>query len=394
MKNNKQIRERSILLLRWCLAAILLTGHAAAYAQNSRERALSAQEARQWAAQLAEAWKDSLRTAYAETLATQQLQIDSLTMPLHWELIGSEPADGRALFISLHGGGGAPKAVNDSQWKNQWRLYHPANSVYLCPRAPVDAWNMHFLAGIDEFYRRIIQMAVACFNVNPNKVYLMGYSAGGDGVWRLAPRMADSWAAASMMAGHPGDVSLLNLRNTPFMIWCGEQDAAYDRNKRCQERINEMDSLHRADTEGYVFEGHIVKGKGHWMDLEDAAAVEWMASHKRNPYPTKIVWRQEEELHQHFYWLSAPKEEMVRGKEVRVALRGNTISIERCDYQKLTICLNDEMVNLDKPVKVVCQGRTLFKGKAKRHAATLRHTLSERGDPAYMFPAQLTVRMR
>ena len=79
---------------------------------------------------------------------------------------------------------------------------------------------------------------------------------------------------------------------------------------------------------------------------------------------------------------------------MRVALRGNTISIERCDYQKLTICLNDEMVNLDKPVKVVCQGRTLFKGKAKRHAATLRHTLSERGDPAYMFPAQLTVRMR
>ena len=381
------------MIFRWWLAVILLVMPTGIYAKDKSERALSAQASQQMAAMLKEAWKDSLRTAFAETLASQRLQIDTLTMPLHSELIGDEPADGRALFISLHGGGGAPKALNDSQWQNQWRLYHPANSVYLCPRAPVDAWNMHFIGGIDDFYRRIIQMAVACFNVNPNKVYLMGYSAGGDAVWRMAPRMADTWAAASMMAGHPGDVSLLNLRNTPFMIWCGEQDAAYDRNKRCQERINEMDSLHRADADGYIFEGHIVKGKGHWMDLEDAAAVEWMARHERNPYPTKIVWRQEEELHQHFYWLTAPKEELARGKEVRAELQGNTINILRCDYTELTIGLNDEMADLDKPVKIVHQGRTLFKGKAKRHASTLRNTLAERGDPAYMFPTQVVVRV-
>ena len=381
------------MIFRWWLAAMLLVMPTGIYAKDKSERALSAQASQQMAATLKKAWKDSLHTAFAQTLATQRLQIDTLTMPLHWELIGDEPADGRALFISLHGGGGAPKALNDSQWQNQWRLYHPANSVYLCPRAPVDAWNMHFIGGIDDFYRRIIQMAVACFNVNPNKVYLMGYSAGGDAVWRLAPRMADTWAAASMMAGHPGDVSLLNLRNTPFMIWCGERDAAYDRNKRCQERINEMDSLHRADADGYIFEGHIVKGKGHWMDLEDAAAVEWMARHERNPYPTKIVWRQEEELHHHFYWLTAPKEELARGKEVRAELQGNTINILRCDYTRLSIGLNDEMVDLDKPVKIIYQGRTLFKGKAKRHASTLRNTLNERGDPAYMFPSQVVVRV-
>jgi dienelactone hydrolase len=37
-----------------------------------------------------------------------------------------------------------------------------------------------------------MMMAEAMLDVNPNKVYVMGYSAGGDGVWRLAPRMADS----------------------------------------------------------------------------------------------------------------------------------------------------------------------------------------------------------
>ena len=50
-------------------------------------------------------------------------------------------------------------------------------------------------------------------DVDPNRVYIMGYSAGGDGVYQLAPRMADRWAAAAMMAGHPNDASPLGLRN-------------------------------------------------------------------------------------------------------------------------------------------------------------------------------------
>ena len=370
------------------------------------EKALTRLEASQCGETLTTAWKDSLQHALTTARNEMCLRVDSLVMPLHWELIGDEPAGGRSLFISLHGGGGAPKAVNDSQWQNQWRLYRPDHSVYLCPRAPVDAWNMHFQAGFDEFYRRIVQLCIAFFNVNPNRVYIMGYSAGGDGVWRLGPRMADTWAAASMMAGHPGDVSLVNLRNTPFMIWCGAQDAAYQRNDECRKRIAEMDSLHRDDPEGYTFEGHIVEGKGHWMDLEDAAAIEWMARYERNPYPQTIVWRQEEELHQHFYWVSAPADELARGKQVRLSIMppknskpnkpakpSNTIIIERCDYSQLTLSLNDHLVDLDKSIKVVYRGKCIFKGKVKRTAALLRQTLYQRNDPSYMFPAQVHVNL-
>lgn len=379
------------------ICILLLTLHVSA---QKHDKALSRQEAELFGTQLITAWKDSLKEAFQEAKEEKCLRIDSLVMPIHWELIGDEPADGRSLYISLHGGGGTPKTVNDSQWKNQWQLYRPDQSVYLCPRAPVDAWNMHFQAGFDEFYRRIIQLAIAYFNINPNHVYLMGYSAGGDGVWRLAPRMADTWAAASMMAGHPGDVSLVNLRNTPFMIWCGGQDAAYERNRRCQERMAEMDSLHRADPQGYIFEGHLVRGKGHWMDLEDAASVAWMARYERNPYPDRIVWRQEEELHQHFYWLTAPKEELARGKEVRAELtktngkkQQNIIHITHCDYTSLTISLNDKMLNLDKPVRVVYEGETVFSGKVKRKASTLKQTLYERNDMEYMFPAQISIHL-
>ena len=355
---------------------------------------MTAADVAKYESELLTEWKDSVRQALSSTYDSKKMVIGSNTMPLHWSVFGEKPADGYALYISLHGGGGAPSELNDGQWENQKRLYHPKNAVYLCPRAITDTWNLHFVPEADAFYRNIIMMAEAMFDVNPNKVYVMGYSAGGDGVWRLAPRMADYWAAASMMAGHPGDVSLVNLRNVPFMIWCGELDTAYERDQRCKERIAEMATLHSQDPEGYINEGHIVKGKGHWMERQDSVAVDWMAQYQRNPYPKKIVWRQEEVTKPHFYWLSAPANEIERGKEVTATYEGNTINISKCDYATLTVSLNDKMMNLDKPVTVTYQGKTLFKGKVKRQACTMLQTLFERNDPSYIFTAQIEVKLK
>lgn len=343
--------------------------------------------------ELAQAWKDSVSKALGPAFDARSLTIGNYTMRLWWTTYGSIPEDGRSLYISLHGGGGTTPGMNDQQWENQKRLYVPSDAVYLCPRAITNTWDLHFVPEADAFYEEIIHYAVAALDVNPNKVYLMGYSAGGDGVWRLAPRMAHRWAAASMMAGHPGDVSLVNLRNTPFMIWCGAEDAAYNRNQECAKRIEEMDALQAGDPEGYIHEGHIVEGKGHWMDLEDAAAVPWMAAHVRNPYPKRVVWRQEEVLKPCFYWVEVPKEELSRGKEVIVNVTGNTIDIENCNYSSLTFYLNDALVNLDLPVKVTVGTSVLFEGKVSRSREVMRQTLSRRQDLSYICPATLTVKL-
>lgn len=337
-------------------------------------------------------WKSEEKVRLDYITTDMKVSVDTITMPLHWEVFGDKPADGRSLYISLHGGGSAPKEVNDSQWKNQWRLYRPAEGVYLCPRAPYDDWDMHFKPLLDRCYREVINYCVTHLDVNPDKVYLLGYSAGGDGVWRIAPRMADTWAAASMMAGHPGDVRMENLRNTPFSIWCGENDAAYDRNKQDAARILLMDSLQRQDPEGYVHEGHIVKGKAHWMDRVDTVAISWMAQYRRNPYPRKIVWHQEEQLKQCFYWLKVNKDEMARHKEVRALYYDNNVSITKCDYKELTICLNDEMMDLDKPVKVFYNGHVVYEGVVDRTRENITSNLSLRQDERYAFPAEVRLK--
>ena len=336
-------------------------------------------------------WRDSVHTAFTKAFKEKKLVIGQHTMPLWWKYFGSKPADGRSLYISLHGGGGTTASENNGQWNNQKKLYQPAEGVYLCPRAITNTWDLHFRPESDGFYEAIIQMAQTFMDVNPDKVYIMGYSAGGDGVWRIAPRMADHWAAASMMAGHPGDVSLLSLRNLPFMIWCGGDDTAYDRNKVCAERIEEMDKLQKEDQGGYIHEGHIVAGKPHWMDLVDAAALPWMAKYTRNPYPKRVVWCQGDVMKEYFYWLGIPLSEAKKGNVLEADIDGNTVTIGKCDYSKVRIYLNDKLLDLSKPVVVKCGDKILFEGAVTKSDALLKRTLYTRNDPAYSFPAMVEV---
>ena len=127
-----------------------------------------------------------------------------------------------------------------------------------------------------------------------------------------------------------------------------------------------MTNLHKADPDGYVFSGNIIKGKGHWMDGVDSSAIEWMYNYTRNPYPKYVVWNQEEVLTPIFYWLKVPENEMERNKRVIVRYDGQTIDIDRCDYNHLSILLNDAMMNLDEPVTVRYCGKEIFKGKNKK----------------------------
>ena len=338
-------------------------------------------------------WLYEARGKFKNEVRNETIESGDLKLPFKFKVFGERPEDGRSLYISMHGGGSVPQAVNDQQWRNQIGLYTPREGVYVAPRAPWNAWNMWFQEGIDELFERLIQAAVALWEVNPDKVYLLGYSAGGDGVWRMAPRMADRWAAASMMAGHPGEASQVNLRNTPFMIWMGENDAAYDRNKLAVKHGAILDSLQSADSEGYIHSTHIIKGKGHWMERIDTLAIPWMAQFRRNPYPERVVWRQELVMRPSMYWLSAPEDECKHGSTVIVERKGNVIDISQCDYSRLTFYLNDEMFNLDRPIEVRYQGKRIFKGRVPRTSETLQQTLAERGDLRYCFPAKVDVKI-
>jgi hypothetical protein len=339
-------------------------------------------------------WDDHLSRLRATRAAEMQelcLRDGELKMPFAYKTFGVKPQTGHCLYISLHGGGEAPKEVNDKQWENQKSLYEPAEGIYLAPRAPTDHWNMWHLEHVDRLFARLIEDMIAFEGVDPNRVYLLGYSAGGDGVYQLAPRMADRWAAAAMVAGHPNDASPLGLRNIGFAIYVGADDVAFQRNEVAGQWKDELAQLQHDDPTGYQHIVEIPPGKGHWMDHLDAATIPWMARFVRNPAPDRVVWKQDDVLHRQFYWLAMDDQQAKPGAEVVATRDGRQIDLRVNGVKQIMLRFDDRIVDLDQPVRVTAAGQTLFAGKLSRRIATLAKTLQERPDPEYLFASELTV---
>lgn len=319
-------------------------------------------------------------------------------MPFQYQIFGSKPSDGRSLFISLHGGGHAPAQINDGQYTNQKILYDATmaslEGVYLAPRAPTNTWDCWHQHQVDEFLNIIIQLAVIKESVNPDKVYIMGYSAGGDGVYQLAPRMADRWAAASMMAGHPNETSPLGLRNTPFALHMGALDSMHNRNGVAKKWRFYLDSLQANDPKGYIHDVQIHPDVGHWMYFKDSIALPWMTNYQRNPVPEKVVWKQDNRHHSGFYWISIPEDKIVTGGEILAAYdkSSNEMNVIKNYSEIIHLWMNDEMLDMNSPITIKYQGKVIHRGMFHRTIWSLYKSLSAKGDKNLAFSGEVMIR--
>jgi len=353
---------------------------------------LTKEETTRTAEYLGELIEKDRRAGREEELEKKSLALGGKTLKWLEKSFGQAPLGSRSLWISMHGGGGAPAQVNDQQWQNQIRLYTPQEGFYIAPRAPTDTWNLWHESHIDPMFQRLIEDFVTVRGVDPDKVYIMGYSAGGDGVWQLAPRMADRFAAAAMMAGHPNEAQLTGLRNLPFAIFMGGADAAYDRNKVAAARVAELDRLEKEDPGAYIHMSRIYEGLPHWMNGKDAEALPWMEKFRRNTWPKKIVWLQDDVTHDRFYWLKIPDAGAAKaGQKIVATAEGQTIRLEGDVPPKTELRLSDALVDLDQPVTVFVNGKESWSGKAPRTVAALRRSLEERSDIPAAAPAIITL---
>lgn len=339
-------------------------------------------------------WQDHAAFIAAERAQESEakaITIGDRTLRYDFTTFGDEPETGHSLYISLHGGGEADPSVNDQQWENQKILYEPEEGIYLAPRAPTNTWNLWHEAHIDVLFQRLIENFIVLEGVDSNRVYVMGYSAGGDGVYQLGPRMADSWAAAAMMAGHPNDAKPDSLRNLGFTIHVGGLDTAFDRNLVAAEWGTLLDELEAADPGGYPHYVEVHPDKPHWMDLEDAVAVPWMAEFTRNPVPDRIVWLQDDITHLRSYWLSVDEDNAVGGARVEATVIGQTIELESSGVGRVSVRLSDDLVDLEQPVSIVAGGTSVYEGVAPRTILALWTTTVERGDPALVFSSEVAV---
>ncbi|PWU15426.1 MAG: hypothetical protein C5B50_15435 [Verrucomicrobia bacterium] len=328
----------------------------------------------------------------ASELAAKEIVIGDKTFKWMEKSFGGSPSGKRSLWITLHGGGQATAEENDRNWRGYFGRYEfPPGSINVAPRAPANTWDMWHVAWVDDLFDRLIADYVLKGGVDPNRVYLMGYSAGGDGVYQLAPRMSDRFASATMCAGHPNSVTPDGLRNLPFFLYMGGDDSAYNRNVVVREFSAKMDTLQASDPAGYLHRLTVYPGLPHGMQNREAEAIPRMATHSRTNWPKRVVWKQDDVTHTRFYWLERPAN-AVKPYEIYAAhVEGQTITIETPATGNMTLRLSDELIDLDKTVRIVARGRTIFEGKISRSFAAIEQSLSEREDPNTVATALLKV---
>ena len=334
-------------------------------------------------------YKEGLLLSRNAEMKARSIKINNREIKFDLKFFGDRSENGWELYFNLHGGGQTTKDENDRNWNRHKVLYELKNGILFTPRSPTNTWNMWHQSHVDTFFNRIIQNMISFHDVDPNRIYLMGRSAGGDGVYQLAPRMADRFAAAAMSAGHPNEASPLGLRNIPFAIHMGELDHRYNRNKVAVDWGNQLKALQKNDPGGYEYFVKIYKGKPHWMDNLEASALIWMSDFIRNPYPEKIIWRQDDVLHERFYWLKNINPSV--GDLIEAEIDGQIININSSTVSDIIIQLNDNFIDMDKKVVVNYRGKNLYNGYVSRNENIIKDSIVEYGDPQSVYYGQISL---
>jgi predicted esterase len=316
--------------------------------------------------------------------------------PLRFHVVGTPKPDS-PLVIYLHGGGGEA-ALNDEQWNGARKCGLAMGfGLAVSPRVYEDKMGVGWIhdsayVGIEE----ILDMMKRTYKVDTNRVFLGGYSMGGWGAMVVGPILADRLAGVFSMAGGTGESGpalLPNMRNSAYAIHIGEKDQSAGSVSSLRNLRGLLDGLRKEDPGGFKVQYKEYPGVGHQLPRGAHAEIgQWLLQHTRNPYPEVVHWRPHPPWLREFHWLGI--ETHRKGIVLRAELkkRENRIEVRSEGTTELTVFLNDEMLDLARPVTISVNGEEKFSGKVSYSLSALVRTLVNKQDPKMYFTAKVEIR--
>ncbi|MEM7584755.1 MAG: dienelactone hydrolase family protein [Acidobacteriota bacterium] len=153
-------------------------------------------------------------------------------------------ADGQRrwpLIVGLHGTAGNPEQVMEFQRLRE--LAERYGYLLVCP----------FSSGVGELHQSYVLEVLADtrdqYRVDPERVFLMGFSRGGAGVWGLGAAHPELWAGlAPISPATPQDPKPLDrMSRLPTIVVLGDRDDAVSQGavRRWVQRMGELDMPHQ-----------------------------------------------------------------------------------------------------------------------------------------------------
>jgi transglutaminase-like putative cysteine protease len=344
-----------------------------------------------WEAYKAAPIHEELKKDFDAKQATFEKQIRYVS-PYTVKTVGKRPANGWPLFIAMHGGGNAPKELNDSQWKHMQIYYtdHPevGGYKYVALRAPNDTWNGFYDDYVYPLVANLIREFTIFGDVDVNKVFIMGYSHGGYGAFAIGPKEPDLFAAIHASAAAPtdGETTGKTLRNTIFTVMVGEKDTDYGRFERDQKFTKSIDEFRGSRKDIYPVTVQFIPNNGH-TGLPDHDKIKEMYPAVRNPVPRDLTWLMTDKVIRDFFWLhtDAP----AKKQEIDAVCQDNQIKVTTTtDVTSATLMLDARLVDFKKPVTVELNGASSTQ-KIQPSVKVLCDDLLRRGDPELAFTAEI-----
>lgn len=139
------------------------------------------------------------------------------------------------LIITLHSRSAAGNNLNDVDMFGTIDALHSGlelDALVLAPQAPGDRWE-------SDKIMKDVDWIIKNYNVDPNRIYAIGMSMGGNGVADLVESYPDKITAAIVLAGCLTKDSVTNLNKVPLWVIRGQNDRE-ETIARTEKMVNEM----------------------------------------------------------------------------------------------------------------------------------------------------------
>lgn len=346
------------------------------------------------------------------------------------------------LIVFLHGGGNtttrrAPRYVMDfpdeGEEEDSYQmgdLFDATGMIAVGPSAPWDEDSSYrwCLEESDEYLADVIAECKDRFNIDPDRVLLMGHSMGGFGAYHHIQRQPDRFAAVIVNSGSWSLAYLPMIRGTPLCIVQGIHDA------RPGERWHYTDIEYARWTDKLLKQNHLdhayFEHDGeHALSFGKKYISKYLRSVqnlRRDPRYPHVVLATPVGFQrwcsfpvEHNRWLSLDEatdglleydalesngdddfdswrlEHKTRrrpGAALDAVNQGdNTIAVTTQNVAKFTVWLDAKMVNLKKPVTVIVDEETRFEETVEPSLPTALESYERRGDWGLIYPIKISL---
>jgi predicted esterase len=320
-----------------------------------------------------------------------------------------QPTKAYSLILCLHGAG-----FDGDSYLERWKPRLGERYLLACPSIEAGAW---WTREGEDLVLAVLGEVMRDYHVDPDRVFLTGMSNGAIGTYLIGLNHPDRFAALIPMAGAlPGSLLALldNARTTPLYLIHGAHDQvipvrfsqaveAYLKKRGYRVVYREHDQMHPM-------------AGGHFFPRDELPAlVDWLEKQVRTAAPREVTVVRDRDHPGRAYWIrideiapeagslwaseTDPEEErrLAQGLYARIEAKiesDNRIEVTAHNVRRYSVLLNPQLVDLDRPVRIVTNGELSFDGTVTPDVGVLLETARERPDPGSLVLAAVEVSVK